>query len=125
MWCVPVYEVIQQQYTFEEIQVTAADVVLNLGDAAMTQQCVQCVLCMVSMLCAVFTCRYAFDLCRKSTGALADLYSQKQRGTRETLFEDRTYCHADQVAEDGGDGGIGRHTTCAVGVLKAVTRRGK
>ncbi|XP_065184979.1 lysine-specific demethylase RSBN1L-like [Sycon ciliatum] len=62
---------------------------------------------------------------RKSTGALADLYSQKQRGTRETLFEDRTYCHADQVAEDGGDGGIGRHTTCAVGVLKAVTRRGK
>ena len=34
---------------------------------------------------------------------------------RETLFEDRTHCHADHV-----DHGYSRDTTAAVGVLKAV-----
>lgn len=34
---------------------------------------------------------------------------------RETLFEDRTHCHADHVVQ-----GMDRGTTAAVGVLKAV-----
>ncbi len=34
---------------------------------------------------------------------------------RETLFEDRTRCHADHVGQ-----GLGQQTTAAVGVLKAV-----
>ena len=34
---------------------------------------------------------------------------------RETLFEDRTHCHADHVGQ-----GMDRQTTAAVGVLKAV-----
>ncbi len=34
---------------------------------------------------------------------------------RETLFEDRTRCHADHVVQ-----GMNRQTTAAVGVLKAV-----
>ena len=35
---------------------------------------------------------------------------------RETLFEDRTHCHADHA----GQGQLDQVTTAAVGVLKAV-----
>ena len=41
------------------------------------------------------------------------LYGPRMNEKRETLFEDRTRCHADHV-------GKGQDTTAAVGVLKAV-----
>lgn len=43
------------------------------------------------------------------------LYGPRQNEKRETLFEDRTHCHADHAEQ-----GMERETTAAVGVLKAV-----
>ena len=43
------------------------------------------------------------------------LYGPRMNEKRETLFEDRTRCHADHV-----DHGFTRDTTAAVGLLKAV-----
>lgn len=42
-------------------------------------------------------------------------YLPRASGPRETLVEDRTRAHADHVGH-----GFDRHTTAAVGVLKAV-----
>ena len=44
---------------------------------------------------------------------MGSLAYQMSRERRETLFEDRTRCHADPV-------GMGLETTAAVAVLKAV-----
>ncbi|XP_064399100.1 uncharacterized protein LOC135345610 isoform X2 [Halichondria panicea] len=46
---------------------------------------------------------------------LHSLYASRMSEKRETLFEDRTRCHADHVGQ-----GLGQQTTAAVGVLKAV-----
>ena len=43
------------------------------------------------------------------------MYGSRTHERRETLFEDRTHCHADHVVF-----GSKRDTTAAVGVLKAV-----
>ena len=43
------------------------------------------------------------------------LYGPRMTEKRETLFEDRTHCHADHVGQ-----GMNKQTTAAVGVLKAV-----
>eukprot|EP00731_Ephydatia_muelleri_P021826 Em0014g417a len=54
---------------------------------------------------------------KRNTGAaeLQSLYGSRTNERRETLFEDRTHCHADHVVF-----GSKRETTAAVGVLKAV-----
>lgn len=46
---------------------------------------------------------------------LKSLHFRRSSEPREILFEDRTRCHADQVNH-----GLDRHTTAAVGLLKAV-----
>lgn len=46
---------------------------------------------------------------------LKSLHLRRTSEPREILFEDRTRCHADQVGH-----GFDRHTTAAVGLLKAV-----
>lgn len=46
---------------------------------------------------------------------LKSLHPRRISEPREILFEDRTRCHADQVGH-----GFDRHTTAAVGILKAV-----
>lgn len=46
---------------------------------------------------------------------LKSLHLRRSSEPREILFEDRTRCHADQVGH-----GFDRHTTAAVGILKAV-----
>lgn len=46
---------------------------------------------------------------------LKSLHLRRSSEPREILFEDRTRCHADQVGH-----GFDRHTTAAVGLLKAV-----
>lgn len=46
---------------------------------------------------------------------LQSLYASRMSEKRETLFEDRTRCHADHVGQ-----GLGQQTTAAVGILKAV-----
>lgn len=46
---------------------------------------------------------------------LKSLHLRRTSEPREILFEDRTRCHADQVGH-----GFDRHTTAAVGILKAV-----
>lgn len=46
---------------------------------------------------------------------LKSLHMRRSSEPREILFEDRTKCHADQVGH-----GFDRHTTAAVGLLKAV-----
>lgn len=46
-------------------------------------------------------------------------YLPRASEPREFLFEDRTRCHADHV-----DHGPERRTTAAVGMLKAVYKRG-
>lgn len=46
---------------------------------------------------------------------LKSLHFRRTSEPREILFEDRTRCHADQVGH-----GFDRHTTAAVGILKAV-----
>lgn len=46
---------------------------------------------------------------------LKSLHLRRSSEPREILFEDRTKCHADQVGH-----GFDRHTTAAVGILKAV-----
>ena len=42
-------------------------------------------------------------------------YLPRSSEPRETMIEDRTRCHADHVGH-----GFDRHTTAAVGMLKAV-----
>ncbi|KAA0191724.1 Round spermatid basic protein 1, partial [Fasciolopsis buskii] len=47
---------------------------------------------------------------------LADLLvSRRTRRIRQILVQDRTPCHADHA-----DDGLGRHTTAAIGLLKAI-----
>lgn len=46
---------------------------------------------------------------------LKSLHLRRSSEPREILFEDRTRCHSDQVGH-----GFDRHTTAAVGILKAV-----
>lgn len=46
---------------------------------------------------------------------LKSLHLRRSSEPREILFEDRTRCHADQVGH-----GFDRHTTAAVGLLKAI-----
>lgn len=48
-------------------------------------------------------------------GKQRSLHVRRSNNPREKLFEDRTRCHADQVGH-----GFDRHTTAAVGLLKAV-----
>ena len=43
-------------------------------------------------------------------------HAPRMNDKRETLFEDRTHCHADHA----GQGQLDQVTTAAVGVLKAV-----
>ena len=51
--------------------------------------------------------------CNSRASDMGSLAYQMSRERRETLFEDRTRCHADHV-------GLGLETTAAVAVLKAV-----
>ncbi|GBM15537.1 Round spermatid basic protein 1-like protein [Araneus ventricosus] len=57
--------------------------------------------------------------CKRKRGGLNELrklqYLPRSTEPRETMFEDRTKCHADHVGQ-----GFDRLTTAAVGVLKAV-----
>ena len=45
------------------------------------------------------------------------LQNSRMNEKRETLFKDRTHCHADHISQ----GQMEQITTAAVGVLKAVT----
>ncbi len=57
-----------------------------------------------------------FDLLSfRGKSELQSLYASRMSEPRETLFEDRTRCHADHVGQ-----GFGQQTTAAVGVLKAI-----
>lgn len=52
---------------------------------------------------------------KQRSNELKSLHVRRSSEPREILFEDRTRCHADQVGH-----GFDRHTTAAVGLLKAV-----
>jgi len=52
---------------------------------------------------------------KQRSNELKSLHLRRTSEPREILFEDRTRCHADQVGH-----GFDRHTTAAVGILKAV-----
>lgn len=52
---------------------------------------------------------------KQRVNELKSLHLRRSSEPREILFEDRTRCHADQVGH-----GFDRHTTAAVGILKAV-----
>lgn len=52
---------------------------------------------------------------KQRSNELKSLHLRRSSEPREILFEDRTRCHADQVGH-----GFDRHTTAAVGLLKAV-----
>lgn len=52
---------------------------------------------------------------KQKLNELKSLHMRRSSEPREILFEDRTKCHADQVGH-----GFDRHTTAAVGILKAV-----
>lgn len=54
-------------------------------------------------------------MCRTNSELQSLLYGPRTNEKRETLFEDRTRCHADHVGQ-----GMDQQTTAAVGVLKAV-----
>ncbi|RWS28532.1 Round spermatid basic protein 1-like protein [Leptotrombidium deliense] len=51
----------------------------------------------------------------KRLNELRNLQMRRTSEPRELMFEDRTRCHADHVGQ-----GLDRHTTAAVGVLKAI-----